>query len=180
MLCVIYQASRTKLLPICTRLIKKGLLGFYLSVTHKSIESQKYISMLLYISTNETVEDEDGNEQLPISVLYDYHIVEIREFPNAYTQQVDQIIQPEEPEEFPRGVNYIRPEGDAQDLVYNRLGIKKYDHNPAWVVLENFPDSEIKNFIIFGLDDLESPEKTGEVLRRIYSLLSRDEFDRLN
>lgn len=136
--------------------------------------------MLFYISTNETVENDEGDEQLPISDLYDYHIVEIREFPNAYTKQVDQIIRPKQPETFPDGVNYILPEGDAKELVYSNLGIEQYDQNPAWVVLESTPDESVDNYIMFELDDMENPEKAGEVLRRIYSSLNKDEFDRLN
>lgn len=136
--------------------------------------------MLFYVSTNETVEDDNGEKRLPISDLYDYHIVEIREFPNAYTAEVDRIIRPDQPDTFPEGVNYIRPEGDAKALVYDELNLDRYDHNPAWIVLETTPDRPVDKFIMFELDNMENPEKAGEVLRRIYSSLGRDEFDRLD
>lgn len=136
--------------------------------------------MLFYISTNETVQDDEGNEQLPISDLYDYHIVEIKEFPTAYTEEIDRTIQPESPDSFPDGVNYIKPEGDAKELIYENLSLEQYAHNPAWVVLDTIPNKTVDNFVMFKLGDMDDPEKVGEVLRRIYYSLDRDDFDRLN
>lgn len=136
--------------------------------------------MLFYISTSITVEDDDGEEQIPISDAYEYYIVEIREFPNAYTREIDEIIQPENPDLIPDNVSYVRPEGDAKELIYENLNIGQYDHNPAWVVLDTTPDDSVEKFIVFELDEMESPEKAGEVLRRIYRSLSRDEFDELD
>ncbi|WP_247009059.1 hypothetical protein [Halorientalis litorea] len=134
--------------------------------------------MLFYISTNETMESDDG-EQLPVSDLYDYHIVEIREFPTVYTEAVDRMIRPEKPASFPEGVNYIRPEGDAEQLVYETLGIERFEHNPAWVVLDTTPDGDVGTFVTFELGGLEDPAKVGEVLRRIYRTLDADDFDGL-
>ena len=136
--------------------------------------------MLFYISTNETIQDEDGNEQLPISELYDYYIVEIREFPTAYTAEVDRIIQPQNPDSFPDGVNYIRPKGDAKELIYENLSLEQYAYNPAWVVLDTTPDSAVDDFVMFKLSNMDDPEKVGEVLRRIYHTLDSDDFDRLD
>lgn len=136
--------------------------------------------MLFYISTSITIENDDGDEELLVSDQYDYYIVEIRDFPTSYSDEIDRLVRPESPEEIPDYVNYVRPEGDAKELIYDNLDIDQYAHNPAWVVLDTTPDGSVDNFVMFELGDMDDPERAGEVLRRIYYSLDRDDFDRLD
>ncbi|MWV64485.1 hypothetical protein GRS48_06555 [Halorubrum sp. JWXQ-INN 858] len=77
-------------------------------------------------------------------------------------------------------MNYIRPEGDAKELIYENLNLEQYAYNPAWVVLDTTPDSAVDDFVMFKLSNMDDPEKAGEVLRRIYHTLDSDDFDRLD
>lgn len=133
--------------------------------------------MLFYLTLHYSFDVPEG---------YDYYIVEIRDFDNSITDELDKCVNPEKPIEIPENTLYIRPTGSAKKQALKVVN-KPYDKNtssyqfvnPSLFIFEGKPSTTNNACIQFEFSELKDVTDVAKIIRTIYSCLETDEFNSL-